>query len=61
MGRRVLPFVEGACGVNHKGSGSLSPSRRVRVTQVRAQHSPEGWGEEVPGMAQDWHMGWHWD
>lgn len=37
VGKRALPFIEGACSVNHRGSGGASPSPRARLTQVRAQ------------------------
>lgn len=54
VGRRVLPFMEGACNVNHRGSGGPSVFPRVRLTQHRAQSSSEGLGRR---MSQAWNEG----
>lgn len=51
VGRKVLPFMEGACCVNCRGSGGLSVYPRVRLTQLRARSSPEGPGRR---MSQAW-------
>lgn len=47
VGKRALPFIEGACSVNH-GAVGASPSPRARLTQVRAQQGLSGGGGGNP-------------